>query len=276
MNTTLSGNDYGIGFREVYSQELLAHQHSCQWFEILSDNYLFPGGNALADLYTLRDHYPLAMHSVSLSLGSVSPLDEEYLSALRKLADDIAPVIVSDHLCWNSVHGIHLHDLLPLPYTTETLTHLIPRIHHVQERLNRRLTIENVSSYITFEESEYDEANFLNAIATQTGAALLLDINNVAVSAFNHQFCPREFILTIEPAHVSQFHLAGHRDEGTYRLDTHDQPISREVFELYALAKQRFPDVPTLIERDDAFPPLSELLTEMETTRSIGMTHAVS
>ena len=213
--------------------------------------------------------YPLVMHGVSMSIASTAPFDEDYLDGLKSLAKRVEPKWVSDHLCWTGVHGLNLHDLLPFPYTAEALDHVCARIHYVQERLGRPLCLENVSTYVEFNFSEMTEWEFIAEMTRRTGCWLLLDVNNVYVSSFNHGYDAKTFLDGIPADRVIQFHLAGHSEMGTHIIDTHDHPVTPEVFDLYALALKRFGPVSTMIERDDNIPPLAELIDELNHTRKI-------
>jgi len=260
---------FGLGLRPQHYAEILDGDPPVDWFEIISENYMVPGGRPLAMLEKIRARYPIVMHGVSLSIASTAPLDLDYLKELKALAARVEPKWVSDHLCWTGVHGFNLHDLLPIPYTCEALDHVTERIHTVQDFLGRPLTIENVSSYVRFEQSEMTEWEFLTELTRRTGCWLLFDVNNVFVSAFNHGYDPLAFIYGAPRAQVVQFHLAGHSDLGTYLIDTHDHPIRREVFDLYRRAVAHFGPVSTMIERDGNIPPLPELLAELDRARGI-------
>ncbi len=260
---------FGLGLRSVYYPDILEAKPAVDWFEVVSENFMVPGGRPLAMLERIRTDYPIVMHGVSMSIASTAPLDLDYLHALKRLADRFEPVLVSDHLCWTGVHGVNLHDLLPVPYTAEALTHVVDRISRVQDILGRRITIENVSSYVTFAESEMDEWSFVREVSERADCWLLFDVNNVFVSAFNHDFEPGEFIEAIPVERVVQFHLAGHSECGTHKIDTHDQPVCDEVWALFADACDRFGPVSTMIERDDNFPPFAKLLAELEHARAI-------
>lgn len=266
---------FGLGLRPIYYPDILDEKPAVDWFEIISENFMVSGGRPLAMLDRVRGDYPIVMHGVSLSIGSTAPLDHEYLASLKALAERVEPAWISDHLCWTGVHGINLHDLMPMPYTEEALKHVVERIGRVQDFLGRRIAIENVSSYVTFASSEMDEWSFVQEIAERADCWLLLDINNIFVSAFNHDFDARSFLHSIKPERVVQIHLAGHSDYTTHKIDTHDQPICPEVWVLYAEACRRFGSVSTLIERDDNFPPFAELLAELDHARDIArMAHA--
>ncbi len=261
---------FGLGLRKPHYQHVIEHRPAVDWFEIISENFMVAGGRPLHILDQVRSLYPIAMHGVSLSIGSADPLDRSYLRELARLAQRVEPAWISDHLCWTGIGSHNLHDLLPLPYTEEALEHVVSRVQQVQDFLGRRLLLENVSSYLTFRHSAMPEWEFLSAVAARADCLLLLDVNNVFVSAFNHGYDPRTFIDAVPPSRVRQFHLAGHTDHGTYRLDTHDQDIIEPVWELYAHALQRFGPVATLIERDDNIPPFAELEAELRRARQIG------
>ena len=260
---------FGLGLRPVYYREIFESQPPIDWFEVISENYMVQGGPPLAALERIRADYPIVMHGVSTSIASTAPLDMDYLTALKALADRFQPQFVSDHLCWTGVHGVNLHDLLPIPYTEEALAHVASRIAAVQDFLGRRIAIENVSSYVTFAESEMDEWTFVRELAKRADCWLLLDVNNVYVSSYNHGFDPHAFLRSIDVDRVVQFHLAGHEDHGTHKIDTHDEPVSEEVWALFAEAWRRFGPVSVMIERDDKFPPFAELLAELQRARGI-------
>ncbi|MDO9599348.1 MAG: DUF692 domain-containing protein [Azoarcus sp.] len=259
---------FGLGLRPPYYTDFLAGPQPVDWLELISENYMIQGGKPLAMLDRIRADYPVAMHGVSMSIGSVSALDRDYLRQLKALARRIEPMWISDHLCWTGVHGMSLHDLYPLPYTEEALRHVVARIRQVQDMLETQLLIENVSSYLTYAESEMSEWAFLAAVAEEADCLLLLDVNNIYVSGMNHGFEPRHFIDGVPPGRVRQIHLAGHSDAGDMIIDTHDAPVADAVFELYAHACRRFGPVSTMIERDDAIPPLAELCAELDRVRS--------
>lgn len=260
---------FGLGLRPQHYAEILAGTPRVDWFEIISENYMVPGGNPLRVLDQIAERFPVVMHGVSMSIASTAPFNEIYLDELAALARRVEPKWISDHLCWTGVHGVNLHDLLPIPYTREALDHVVARIHHVQARLGRPLCLENVSSYVTFEESEMPEWEFLAQMTQRTGCWLLLDVNNVFVSAYNHGFDASEFLAAIPRDRVIQLHLAGHSDMGTHLIDTHDAPIRPEVWDLFREALTHFGAVSTMIERDDNIPPLSELIDELDEARRI-------
>jgi uncharacterized protein (UPF0276 family) len=260
---------FGLGLRTEHYDAVLSDSPRIDWLELLTENYLVPGGKPLWYLERVRERCPVVLHGVSLSIGSVSPLDRQYLRAVKQLARRIEPAWISDHLCWTGVDGINLHDLLPLPYTSEALRHVARRIGEAQDFLGRRILIENVSSYVGYTSSEMTEWQFLAALSEEADCDLLLDVNNVYVSSINHDFDPREFLLALPRERVRQLHLAGHADRGGYIIDTHDAPIAAPVWELYRLARRHFGDVATLIERDANIPPLAELVAELDMAREL-------
>lgn len=259
----------GIGLRTKHYPFLLEHWPRCDWFEIISENYMVPGGRPLWVLDRIRERYPVVMHGVSLSIGSTDPLDEDYLRGLRLLAERVEPAWISDHLCWTSVGGHNAHDLLPLPYTEEAIAHVARRIGRVQDALGQPFVIENVSSYLAYRDSAMPEADFLAEIARRADCRILLDVNNVYVSSFNHGFDAQGYLEAIPVDRVVQFHLAGHTNHGTHILDTHDHPIVDPVWKLYADAVRRFGPRSTLIERDDHIPEFAEVAAEAEHARAI-------
>jgi hypothetical protein len=260
---------FGLGLRTQHYQEILEQRPQVDWFEALTENYLVPGGKPLYYLEQVRAHYPVVLHGVSLSIGSTDELDQQYLARLKALATRIEPVWISDHLCWTGLDGRNLHDLLPLPYTEEAVRHVSERILKVQEFLGRRLLIENVSSYVTYTDSRMSEWEFLTAVLERADCLMLLDVNNIYVSAFNHDFDALDYLRGIPVGRVQQIHLAGHRNLGEYLIDTHDESVIDPVWELYAAACRRFGSVSTMIERDDNIPPLADLLAELDQARRI-------
>jgi len=261
---------FGLGLRsDHYGDLLVADMPKIDWLEILTENYLVPGGPPLANLEKIRARYPVAMHGVSLSIGSSDPLDTEYLRQVRALADRIEPAIVSDHLCWTGYAGLNMHDLLPVPHTEEAIAHIVDRVLRVQDALGRRIALENVSSYVDYSFSAVPEWEFLSAIAERADCDILLDVNNIYVSSFNHEFDPLAYLAAIPPARVRQFHLAGHENNGTHIVDTHNAPVIDPVWALYAEAVRRFGPVPAMIERDANIPPLAELMEEMDAMRRV-------
>jgi len=260
---------FGLGLRVEHYEAILASAPPVDWFEVLTENYLVPGGRPLDYLMRFRERYPLVMHGVSLSIGSSEPLDLDYLAKVKALAARIEPQWISDHLCWTGVGGRNTHDLLPLPYTEEALAHVIARVRTVQEVLGRRILLENVSSYVAFRDSRLSEWEFLREVAVGADCLILLDVNNIYVSAVNHGLDAREYLAAMPAERVQQIHLAGHEDHGDYLIDTHDHPVRDEVWELYAQALRQLGPVSTMIERDDHIPPLEELCQELEQARAL-------
>jgi uncharacterized protein (UPF0276 family) len=260
---------FGLGLRKEHYESVLSEKPAVDWLEVITENYLVAGGKPLHYLDRIRASYPMVMHGVSLSIGGTDPLDEGYLRELKALAARIEPEWISDHLCWTGLRGINTHDLLPLPYTEEALRHVAERVSRVQDFLGRRILLENVSSYVSYVQSQMTEWEFLAAIAERADCLILLDINNVYVSAYNHGFDPHRYLEGIPPDRVQQFHLAGHRNLGDYIIDTHDEAVIDPVWALYEAALRRFGPVSTMIERDDRIPPLAELLTELARARHI-------
>lgn len=258
---------YGLGLRKDHYNELLTGAPAVDWLEIVSENYMVPGGKPLDYLMRLRERYPMVMHGVSLSIGGTDPLDRDYLASLRALARSVEPAWISDHLCWTGIDGVNLHDLLPLPYTEEAVRHVAGRVEQVQDDLGRRILLENVSSYLTYQASDMTEWAFLAEVAERADCLILLDINNIYVSATNHGFDPYAYLQGIPVDRVQQFHLAGHTAEDPLLIDTHDQPVPDPVWDLYAAAVRRFGRVSTMIERDDNIPPLATLVDELDQAR---------
>ena len=265
--TTLSG--FGLGLRPKHYQAILRSRPRVDWFEALSENYMIPGGRPLHYLDRIREHYPVVLHGVSLSIGSTDRLDRAYLAELKALAARIEPAWISDHLCWTGVAGRNLHDLMPLPYTEEALRHVARRVREVQDVLGRRILLENVSSYVDYRSSAMTEWDFLAALAESADCDILLDVNNIYVSAFNHGFEALAFLDAMPARRVRQIHLAGHDNCGDIIIDTHDAKVIGPVWDLYAEAIRRFGPVPTMIERDDRIPPLGSLLRELDRARAV-------
>jgi uncharacterized protein len=260
---------FGLGLRVEHYAEILGGDPIVDWFEALTENYLVPGGRPLYNLMHVRERFPVALHGVSLSIGSTAPLDLEYIAQVKALAAHVEPAWISDHLCWTGVSGRNLHDLLPLPYTDEAVTHVASRVRTVQDILGRRILLENVSSYVTFRDSRLTEWEFLSAVAEQSDCLLLLDVNNIYVSSVNHEFDPHEYLKAVPAERVQQIHLAGHENHGDYLIDTHDQPVPQAVWDLYAAAVKRFGAVSTMIERDANIPPLAVMESELNEARQI-------
>jgi len=273
MNTAIPGRPgltgFGLGLRPQHYPTFLDSPPEVDFLEIISENFMVAGGRPLATLDALRERYPMVMHGVSMSIGSADGVDLAYLRRLKTLADRVRPAWVSDHLCWTGVHGRNTHDLLPLPYTEEALAVVCDNIRIAQDVLERPMVIENPSSYLTFAASEMAEWAFLSEMCARSGCALLLDVNNIHVSAVNHGFDALEFLNNVPVDRVWQIHLAGHTANGDLLIDTHDQPVPDPVWRLYDAACRRFGPVATMIERDDNIPPLEDLLAELEGARLV-------
>lgn len=258
---------FGLGLRVDHYEAILADRPPVDWFEVLTENYLVPGGKPLDYLMRIRERYRVAMHGVSLSIGSTAPLNRSYLAKVKALAARVEPEWISDHLCWTGIAGQNMHDLLPLPYTEEALANVVDRVKTVQDILGRRILLENVSSYVTYRDSALTEWDFLREIAERADCLILLDVNNIYVSSVNNEFAPLDYIGAIPVERVQQFHLAGHENHGDYLIDTHDHPVPDPVWELYGAAVRRFGNVSTMIERDANIPPLEELCDELNAAR---------
>jgi uncharacterized protein (UPF0276 family) len=260
---------FGLGLRTPHYEAVLSEPHAIDWLEIITENYLVPGGKPLDYLERIRERFPLVMHGVSLSIGSTDPVDLAYLAGVRALAARIEPHWISDHLCWTGIEGRNLHDLLPLPYTEEALALVVSRVGQIQDALGRQILLENVSSYLEFHESEMSEWEFLREVAERADCAILLDINNIYVSSVNHGFDALMYLRSMPKDRVRQLHLAGHSDLGGHLIDTHDHPIVEPVWNLYCAAVAQFGAVPTMIERDDNIPALGELVAELQIARDL-------
>lgn len=265
---------HGIGLRREHFADFLAGDAAqwrpkIDWLEVISENFMWQGGKPRAVLEHVRRDYPIALHGVSLAIGSAEPPSRDYLQELKALAAWAEPAWVSDHLCWGSLDGNYAHDLLPLPFTEEALTTVVRHVQIVQDVLQRRLVLENVSSYLSFADSPMSEWQFLSAVAERSGCGLLLDVNNVYVSAKNHGFAALDFIRGLPRKSVAQLHLAGHEDRGTYLFDSHDHPIADPVWSLYEETVRYYGAISTLVERDDHIPPLAQVVAESDKARSI-------
>lgn len=267
---------FGLGLRTPHYGDFLASPQPLDWLEIVTDNFLVEGGKPLVMLDRIRRDYPMVMHGVAMSLGAPDGPDLAYLQRVKALADRIEPLWVSDHLCWIGPGPEQLHDLYPLPYTDEAAKRVVTAIRAAQDVLQRRLVIENVSSYIAFKDSACSEWQFLSHIAQAADCLLLVDVNNIHVSSVNHGFNPLHYLNGLPAQRVQQIHLAGHADHGDYIVDTHDHPVAEPVWQLYREACQRFGGVATMIERDDHIPPLAELLDELAHARQIASESAAA
>ena len=260
---------HGIGLRNKHVPRYFAQKPPVDWVEAISENFMGVGGRVGAVLEKVRRDVPVALHGVSLSIGATDALSSRYLRELKVLVDRIEPAIVSDHLCWGSHGGRYVHDLLPLPYTQEALENVVTRVQRVQDVLGRQILLENVSSYMAFNGSTLTEWDFLAEIARRADCGILLDLNNIYVSAKNHGFDARAYLDGIPGDRVGQIHLAGHRDEGAYLFDTHDRPVCPDVWTLYELAIEKLGPTPTLIEWDEDIPELERLVEESEAARKV-------
>ena len=260
---------HGVGLRTKHYPRVLDGTARVDWFEAISENFMIRGGRPLAVLERARADASLVLHGVSLSLGSTDPLNETYLRELAALARRFEPAWVSDHLCWGSIGGHYAHDLLPLPFTEEALAHVAARVRAVQDRLGRQILVENVSSYLIFTHSVLPEWEFLAEVGERADCGILLDVNNVYVSAANHGFRAGEYVTSLPPERISQIHLAGHTDKGTHLLDTHEGHVSAAVWELYRLAVRHCGTVSTLVEWDEGVPEFEVLRAEAECARAI-------
>lgn len=259
---------FGLCLRKNHYADYLAGTVPVDFVEIISENFMVDGGRPLFTLDAVRERYPVVMHGVSMSIGSSAGLDREYLARLKRLADRVKPLWVSDHLCWTGVDGHNTHDLLPLPYSEEALEIVCRNIMQAQEALGQPLLFENPSSYVAFD-TDMTESQFLAAMCERTGCFLLLDVNNVYVSSVNHGFDPIAYLEGLPASRVRQIHLAGHSRGQDVLIDTHDAPVCADVWALYQLACARFTSVAAMIERDDAIPPIDVLLSELDIARSL-------
>ena len=260
---------HGVGLRVPHYEQVLKDVQRVDWFECISENFFGDGGRPQAVLRELSRTHPLVFHGVSMGIGSVDGVNEGYLSHLQTLSKRYQPRWVSDHLCWTNFDGKHSHDLLPLPYTEEALNLVCTNVAHVQERLAQPLVLENVSSYVSFTASSMTEWEFLNELCSRTGCGLLLDLNNVVVSAKNHGFKPHDFVSNINPNNVWQLHLANHDDHGHYKFDSHRGKVGVETWELYRYYLSRNGRVSTLVEWDEDVPPWEELVAEQKKAQQI-------
>ncbi len=258
----------GLGLRHCHADQILAGESSVSWFEVISENYLDSGGKSKYVLDQIAERYPIVCHGVSMSIGSTAPIDFGYLGKLKDLAKRVQPKWISDHLCWTGVMGINSHDLLPLPLNETTLKHVANRVSIIQDFLERPIVLENPSTYLSFKHSTLDEPAFLKQLVQETGCRLLLDVNNVFVTAYNNGADPNEYLDQFPFEYVQQMHLAGHEDCGTHIIDTHDQPVRDEVWDLYRRCWEKTGGVATCLEWDGNIPSLSECEAELYKARS--------
>lgn len=257
----------GIGLRAEHERQILEHGVSCAWLEVHSENYFGHGGGPVERLLAISERFPLSLHGVGLGLGNTSAIDKDHLARLKHLSTKVKPALISEHLCWNAYNGQHFNDLLPLPYTSEAVRHIADRIAYVQDVLGQQILIENLSSYLEFTYAEMSEWDFLGEVAERADCRILLDVNNVYVNSCNHNYDALDFINAVKPDRVAEIHLAGHtRRElehgNTLLIDTHDQPVCADVWELYSETIRRLGPRPTLIEWDANLPALSTLEAE--------------
>ena len=260
---------FGLGLRTPHYADFIETDVPVDFVEVISENFMVDGGRPRHILRQVRQRFPVALHGVSMSIGSAHGLDRAYLARLRVLVDEVDPLFVSDHLSWSRTPGFNSHDLLPLPYTSEALDTVCANLHQAQEALGRAMLIENPSSYLTLAESEMTEWDFLRAVTERTGCGLLLDVNNIYVSAVNHGFDPLAYIAGVPMERVRQIHLAGHSRGETLLIDTHDQPVPSPVWALFTHVMDRAGPLAVMIERDDNIPPLPELLAELAIARHL-------
>lgn len=264
-------HSFGLGLRKPHYADFLDGDApiAVDFVEVISENFMVEGGRPRHLLRQVRERHPVALHGVSMSIGSVDGIDRDYLSRLRALVDEVDPMLVSDHLCWTRIEGFNSHDLLPLPYTEEALDVVCANIAVAQDMLGRAMLIENPSSYVAFADAPMTEWQFLDEMCARTGCSLLLDVNNIYVSATNHGFDPQDYLAGIPADRVGQIHLAGHSQGRELLIDTHDKPVPPQVWALYETALARVGPVATMIERDDDIPPLAELLDELVIARDM-------
>lgn len=244
----------GLGLRSAHFPHILKKKPAVDWFEIVTENFLGTGGRPMWVLDQVAERYPIVLHGVSMSVGSTDPIDRDFLGQIKALARRVRAVWVSDHVCWTGVSGRNLHDLLPLPYTEGALRHMVRRIRQIQDILERPLVLENPSTYVEFKNSSMPEWEFISRMADAADCGLLLDVNNVYVSSFNHRYDPEAYIRAIPPDRVVYFHIAGHTNFGTHILDTHIGPVIDPVWKLYRLAHRLSGGRSTLLEWDEEIP----------------------
>lgn len=267
---------YGLGLRKEHYRDFLETTVPVDFVEVISENFMVEGGQPRHILRQIRERHPVALHGVSMSIGSADGLNPDYLRRLKSLVDEIEPLFVSDHLSWSRIDGFNSHDLLPIPYTDEALDIVCANIERAQDVLGRPMLVENPSSYLAFDGASMTEWEFIAAMSKRTGCQLILDVNNVFVSASNHGFDALAFLDGIPPDRVRQIHLAGHSQGPELLIDTHDSPVSEGVWALYAKAISLLGPVATMIERDDDIPPLAELLEELSMARRLGAVNVLN
>ena len=260
---------FGLGLRKEHYNTILETSPDVDWFEVLTENYLVPGGKPLYFLDQISERYPVVMHGVSMSLGSHDPLDMDYLKQVKELAERTQAKWISDHMCFTGVDGVNAHDLLPLPMTDEAIRHVSNKIEQAQDFLGRQILVENASTYITYKQSNITEWDFTKAVAEESDSLILLDVNNIYVSAYDHGFDPLEYLDGIPADRVQQHHIAGHSQYDGYIIDTHDHNVVQGVWDLYAEAIKRYGEVSVMIERDDNIPELPDLLAELQIARDV-------
>jgi uncharacterized protein (UPF0276 family) len=268
-STTHPRLGFGLGLRAKHMPHIFEHRPAVDWFEVISENYMDTGGKPRRNLARIAEQYPIVMHGVSLSIGTVDPLNSEYLQKLKRLIDEVNPAWVTDHLCWTGVAHKNTHDLLPVPYTEEALKHIVQRIREVQDFLGRPIALENPSTYLEFKSSSMPEAEFIARMAEESGCNLLLDVNNVYVTCYNHRLDAKAYLDSLPLDRVIQIHLSGHTNKGTHIIDTHDDHVVDEVWNLYKYVVQKSGRTPnTMIEWDDKIPEFPVLYSELEKARA--------
>lgn len=263
----LPNDALGLGLRPPHYADILGSAPAVDFFEVLSENYMHTGGRPLHMLDRVAERHPVVLHGVSMNVAGTDPLDRAYLRELRQLQRRCGAVWIGDHLSWTAIDGVQLHDLMPIPYDEATLDHVAARVRRIQDELEQPLVIENPSTYVRFRSSAHDEASFLAALVERTGCRLLVDVNNVYVSAINHGLDPEAWLRRVPWSAVVYLHLAGHTTTPSHLIDTHDAPVCAAVWRLHTLAQELSGGRPTVLERDDHIPPLAELVTELHRAR---------
>ena len=261
--TTLQHSALGLGLRPAHYGEIFASEPAVDFFEVLSENFMHTGGRPLRMLDRIAERFPVVLHGVSMNVAGTDRLDRDYLRELRALQRRCSAAWIGDHLCWTAIDGVQMHDLLPIPYDEATLEHVAARVRRIQDVLEQPLVLENPSTYLRFATGDFDEASFLAALVERTDCRLLVDVNNVYVSAVNHGSDPEAWLRRIPWANVVYLHVAGHTVNASHLVDTHDHPVCPAVWKLHALAQQLSGGKPTVLERDDRIPSLAELTAEL-------------